>query len=317
MVIHQPDDVTAAVLAEAAHAADPRARELLALAVKHLHAFVGEARLTEAEFQHLCAAIVRAGQASGPGHNEVVLAAGSLGVSALVCLLNNPGAPGGEASTANLLGPFWRDGLPPTPDGGSIVRSPTPGPAIFVTVKIVDRQGAPVAGATVDVWHASPDGFYENQDPAQAEMNLRGRFTSGADGCVRFRSVKPAGYPVPVSGPVGDLLRLQGRHNLRPAHLHLLVHQPGFKTQFTQLYSDDDPHLHDDVQFAVTAACVAHYVRHDGGEKPAPEVTPPWYTLEHRLVLQPGAAAWPRPPISGKSTAAERPPLTVLEPRRD
>lgn len=314
MIIRDPDDVTAAVLAEAAHTADARSRELLVLAVKHLHAFVREAGLTEAEFQRLCAAIVRAGQVSGPGHNEVVLAAGSLGVSALVCLLNNAGA--GEPTTANLLGPFWREGAPATADGGSIVRSPTPGPAIFVTVHLVDPRGTPVAGAEVDVWHASPEGFYENQDPAQAEMNLRGRFVSQPDGCVRFRSVKPVGYPVPVAGPVGNLLRLQGRHNLRPAHLHLLVHQPGFKTQFTQLYSDDDAHLHDDVQFAVTAACVAHYRRHDGGEPPASDVQPPWYTLEHRIVLQPGEAAWPRPPISGKTAAAERPAMVVLEGHR-
>ena len=39
-----------------------------------------------------------------------------------------------------------------------------------------------MAGAKVDVWHASSEGFYENQDPEQADMNLRGQFTTDASG---------------------------------------------------------------------------------------------------------------------------------------
>lgn len=315
MVIRNETDLTEAVLAEAAHAGDARFREILTAAVRHLHAFVREARLTEGEFQRLCAAIARAGQLSDASHNEVVLAAGSLGVSALVCLLNNP-AVGDAGTTANLLGPFWRSGAPATANGGSIVRSPTPGEPIFVTGWVHDREGRPVAGAEVDVWHASPEGYYENQDPAQAEMNLRGRFVTDADGRFAFRSVKPAGYPIPVSGPVGDLLRAQGRHNLRPAHLHVLIHKAGYKTQFSQLYSADDPHLDDDVQFAVTEALVANYVRHDDGTAPAADVQPPWYTLEQRFVIDAGESTWPRPPISAK-TAGVRPALAVLPARDD
>ena len=61
----------------------------LVAAITHLHAFVREARLTEPEFHQLCAALARAGQRTTASHNEVVLGAGSLGVSALVCLQNN------------------------------------------------------------------------------------------------------------------------------------------------------------------------------------------------------------------------------------
>jgi catechol 1,2-dioxygenase len=166
-----------------------------------------------------------------------------------------------------------------------------------------------VAGADVDVWHASADGYYENQDPGQADMNLRGRFTTDADGSIRFRSIKPAGYPIPVNGPVGELLRAQGRHNMRPAHIHFLIHKPGYKTQFSQVYSDDDPHLDDDVQFAVTRALVGRYVRHAGEPAPAPDVGGDWYTLEQTFVIEPGEARWPRPPITGKSaTPVSLPP---------
>ena len=100
-----------------------------------------------------------------------------------------------------------------------------------------------MAGAEVDVWHASPVGLYENQDPEQAEMNLRGKFTTDANGEFSFRSIKPAGYPIPMNGPVGALLNAQKRHNFRPAHLHFLVYKPGFKTVTSQIYSPDDPHL--------------------------------------------------------------------------
>jgi Catechol dioxygenase N terminus len=105
-VITGPDDVTAAVLAEVERAKDPRTRELLAAAVRHLHAFVRETQLTEPEFQRLAQIIARLGQLTNQAHNEVVLIAGSLGVSSLVCLQNN-GAGGVRETTANLLGPFW------------------------------------------------------------------------------------------------------------------------------------------------------------------------------------------------------------------
>src|SRR4051812_2208096 len=120
MIIQNDYDLTRAVLAEAERAEDPRFRRLLSAAVQHLHAFVRETELTEAEFRQICGVIARCGQCTTPSHNEVVLAAGSLGVSALVCLLNN--GQDGE-TTANLMGPFWRKGSPQTPQGGSIVRS--------------------------------------------------------------------------------------------------------------------------------------------------------------------------------------------------
>ena len=296
MIATRADDITAAVLAEADRTPDPRQRELLLAAVRHLHAFASEVRLTEAELFRLAAAVARAGQMTTASHNELMLAAGSLGLSALVCLLNNP--PGG---TANLLGPFWRSGAPTMASGDSIVRSPTAGERVVVRAEVVDGEGRPVEGAEVDVWHASPEGFYENQDPVQADMNLRGRFVTDAQGRFELRTVKPSGYPVPVSGPVGDLLRMQGRHNLRPAHIHFLIAKAGFKTQFAQVYSADDPNLESDVQFAVTAPLVGRYVAQAEGS----------WLLEQRFVLQAGESRLPVPPISGRAEG-QRPLLEVL-----
>lgn len=311
MIIQQSTDITRAVLSAAERSPDPRFRRLLTSAVRHLHDFVRETELTEPEFRRICGEIAKLGQLTSPSHNEVVLAAGSLGISALVCLLNNSGNESHE-TTANLMGPFWREGSPEMPNGASIVRSPTAGDPVFVRITVRDRDGRPVEGAEVHTWQASSEGFYENQDPAQADMNLRGRFTTDAEGRVWFRSIRPSGYPIPVGGPVGALIRAQGRHNMRPAHLHFLVHKAGFKTQFSQVYSSDDPHLETDVQFGVTQALVGLYVAHDDGPAPDADVRGRWFSLEHALIVEPGDDALPPAPITAKAEG-ERPRLVILE----
>jgi hydroxyquinol 1,2-dioxygenase len=310
MIIRTQEDVTPAVLSEIARAPDPRFREVMSALVRHLHAFAREVKLTEAEYQLAASFIVALGQKSSESHNEAILMGGALGMSSLVCLLNN-GNNGATETTANLLGPFWRTDSPATQNGDSIVRSATPGEPIFVNAWIKDPQGKPVAGAEVDVWHSSTEGYYENQDPVQADMNLRGKFTTDADGHIAFRSIKPSGYPIPVDGPVGDLLRAQGRANMRPAHLHFLIYKPGFKTHISQVYTDDDPSLETDSQFGVTRALIGHYVRHDG-PAPAADVKGPWYSLDYTFGIEPGIAKWPRPPISGKARG-ERPAIERLK----
>ena len=310
MIIKTEADVTTAVLADIQRADDRRLREILSALVRHLHDFAREVRLTEPEFREACAYVNALGQQTTASHNEAVLMAGSLGLSSLVCLLNN-GNSGQTETTANLLGPFWRLDSPRTENGGSIVRSATPGVPIFVDILVADQTGRPVAGAEVDVWHCSQEGYYENHDPTQADMNQRGKFTSDANGRVHFRSIKPIGYPIPVDGPVGDLLRAQKRHNLRPAHLHFLIFKPGFKTQVSQVYASDDPNLDTDVQFGVTQRLIGEFVRHDGGGAPAPDVPGPWFSLQYTFEIEPGEARLPRPPITDK-LKGDRPEIERL-----
>jgi hydroxyquinol 1,2-dioxygenase len=314
MIIDGPDSVTQAVLNEIERAPDPRFREVMAALVRHLHAFVREVKLSEEEFHQACAIVNSIGQNSSSFHNEAVLMSGSLGVSTLVCLLNN-GNHGATETTANLLGPFWRLDSPRTENGGSIVRSPTPGPELFVTAHVKDPDGKPVAGAEVDIWQSSTEGLYENQDPTQADMNLRGKFTTDADGDFSFRSILPAGYPIPINGPVGDLLRAQGRHNMRPAHLHFLIFKEGFKTHISQVYVPEDPHIETDVQFGVTRALLGNYVRRESGTPPAPGVKAPWYTLDYTFRMERGKAALPRAPIQDKAKTAEMRPQFLAAAR--
>ena len=287
MIIRKQEDVTEAVLGEMHRTPDARTKQILGSLVTHLHAFVREVRLTEREFQEAIGLINAIGRKTTPSHNEAMLMAGALGVSNLVCLLNNA-----HPTQANNLGPFYRAGAPRCADGDSLLRSPTPGARMVFKGHVKDNRGNAVSGAEVDVWHSSPVGLYENQDPAQAEMNLRGRFTTLADGSFSFTSVKPAGYPVPIDGPTGVLLGAQKRHNNRPAHLHFLIYKPGFKTIASQVYDPEDPHLDTDSQFGVTQALIGNYVR-SGDE----------YSLEFTFVIEPGEARLPKPPITEKARA--------------
>ena len=275
--------------------ANPRLKEIMGLLVDHAHAFVRESNLTDEELDAGLRFIGRIGQANSDTHNEVVLASDVLGISTLVAYRNNPQEEGQSASA--LLGPFWRLNAPECKNGENIARSETPGPAMFVKGVVRNVAGAPIVGACVDVWQASPVGLYEVQDPNQDEMNLRGKFETDKQGCYDFRTVRPAGYPVPVHGPIGELLKAQDRHPYRPAHIHFMVSAPGFKTLITQIFADDAEHLTTDVVFGVTQALVGHFERHDSASPEFPDAPLPFFTLQYDFVLDEGVQTFPEPPI--------------------
>jgi protocatechuate 3,4-dioxygenase beta subunit len=295
VILEHQSQVTDAVLDANAATPDPRLREIIDSLVRHVHAFLRETRPTEDEFEVGLRFIAAIGQKTRDMRNEVVLAADVFGVSTLVGLLNSPLGP--DHTAAALLGPFWRQNAPVCALGDNIARSDTPGAPLFVRGHVRNSAGKPVPGAVIDVWQASPVGLYENEDPAQQDYNLRGVFRADAEGGFHFRSVKPAGYPVPVDGPVGGLLRAQRRHPYRPAHLHFMVSHPGYKTLVTQVFPSDAEDLGRDVTFSVIASLIGNFVRHEGGTPPAPDVKGPWYTLDYDLVIEPGEQRFPVPPI--------------------
>lgn len=295
MIINNEAEVTEAVLKVMEQTKDDRLREIMISLVKHLHGFIRDVRLTEPEFQMATKLLNEIGQASNDSHNEPILMAGSLGVSSLVCLLNN-GNQGTTETTQSILGPFWRMNSPPTENGGSLIRSETDGEPMFVDLTFRDPSGNPIADAEVDIWHCSPEGFYENQDESQISMNLRGKFITNDEGKLWFRSVKQSGYPIPTDTTVGKLLDAQDRHPFRPAHIHVLAFKQGFKTVISQIYADDDRNLESDVQFGVTQALIGKFLHHEeahpGGQAPSG-----WYSLSHELIMEAGEATLPVPPI--------------------
>src|SRR5277367_4040848 len=293
MLIKRQQDVTPAVLEVMRRTRDPRLREIMISLVTHLHGFVRDVGLTEAEFRDAAAILNEIGKLTSDTHNEAVLMSGSLGVSSLVCLLNN-GDGGNTETSQSLLGPFWRLNSPRVVNGGTIVRSDTPGDALLVTARVIDRAGKPIAGAEVDIWHASPTGLYENQDPEQADMNLRGKFTTDEEGRFWFTTVKMVGYPIPTDGVVGRMLKAQNRQPNRPAHLHALIFKPGYKVLISQVYDTEDPNINVDPQFGVSQALLGDYVRHTEPHPSDTTVRPPWYSLDYTYVMEPGEAKLPR-----------------------
>jgi len=285
-----PQSLLPLVLSAMADTPSPRLRQLMASLTTHLHHFVIENAVTEAEFERAVDFLIGIGQATGPKTNEVILAADLLGVSTLVALLNNPGGEESADSHAALLGPFWRANAPACPNGASIARSNCDGFPMEVRGRVFGADGQPLAGAVVDVWQADPKGLYENQDPAQPEMNLRGRFETDADGRFFFRTVTPSGYPVPTSGPCGELLAAQRRHPYRPAHLHFMVAKPDHKVLITQVFTAEDARLESDPVFGVTRALVGRFERtsRDGH---------PLMQLAHDFHLAAGEMVYPKPPI--------------------
>jgi len=284
-VVEGADSITGIVLRAMSRTPDERLRAVMESLVRHLHDFVREVRPTEEEFERGIDFLVRVGQVSGPEKNEGILLSDLLGVSTLVSLLNNS-AGRGETDAA-LLGPFWRGNAPPCANGDSIARDTGGGEPLEVRCEVVDLDGRALDGVDVEVWQASPVGLYENQDPRQPGHNLRGRFITDAKGRFHFRSVKPAGYPVPVDGPCGELLRAQERHPYRPAHLHFMLSRAGYRTLITQVFDNADNSIASDVVFGVTPALSGRFERAGDGT----------WRLAYRFVMQPGERRIPRPPI--------------------
>lgn len=298
-LISSEADVTAIVLQAMAATGNPRLKEIMTSLVTHLHQFALEVRPTEQEFEYGLRWIAALGQHTNQFNNEVVLAADVLGVSTLIDLINNDGLQGETMSA--LLGPFYRGAAPECASGDCIAREGTPGPKIFFSGRVLETDGRPIGGATLDVWQASPVGLYENQDATQPDLNLRGKFTTDADGRFHFSSVRPAGYPVPTNGPVGDLLRAQNRAPMRPAHIHFIVSAPGHKTLITQVFFDQPEALENDVVFGAKRQLVGSFVEYKAPHPDHPGIAAPFFTSEYDFKLVPGTPCFPVPPITGKN----------------
>jgi catechol 1,2-dioxygenase len=259
--------LTQEVLAGLEQCKDPRLREIIGALVRHLHAFVRDVELTEAEWHQAICFLTATGQMCDDKRQEFILLSDVLGISMLVDAVNNRKGPGATEST--VLGPFYVADAPRRALGDNICLDDK-GEPLFVSGRVLDEHGKPVAGASLDVWQAHEDGFYDVQQPGvQPAMNLRGLFTADKDGRFWFRSVKPRHYSIPHDGPVGKLLAALGRHPNRPAHLHVIVSAPGFAPVTTHIFVDDDPYLASDAVFGVKNNLVGRFVRRDDPERAA------------------------------------------------
>ena len=245
------------VAASFAHTPDPRLRDLLSSLVGHLHAFVRDVRLTPGEWAEAIAFLTETGQTCDDVRQEFILLSDTLGVSMLVESLAHDA---GGLTEATVEGPFHVVESPVRELGADINVTGQPGEPCLVTGVVLDERGEPFAGARVDVWQANAEGFYDVQRPEEVPRgDLRGAFTTDAQGRFWFRTIVPSFYPIPTDGPVGRMLRATGRHGFRPAHIHVEVSAPGLRTLTTHLFVAGSPYLDSDAVFGVRESLVLDF----------------------------------------------------------
>jgi protocatechuate 3,4-dioxygenase beta subunit len=245
------------VSASFANAPDPRLREILDSLVHHLHDFIKDVRLTDAEWLTAIQFLTATGHMSDTNRQEFILLSDVLGASMLVETVNHPATGGATEST--VLGPFHEVVSPPMPLGANLSLEAAGEPCL-VTGRVVGADREPLAGASVDVWQADADGFYDVQKPGEIPaLNLRGLFTADADGQFWFRTIVPTFYPIPDDGPVGQLLSATRRHPYRPAHIHFLVTADGHEAVTTHVFVDGGQYLDSDAVFAVKRSLVREF----------------------------------------------------------
>jgi protocatechuate 3,4-dioxygenase beta subunit len=277
------------VAASFAAAPDPRLRQVMASLVRHLHAFVRDIEPTEDEWAGAIEFLTATGQACGPTRQEFILLSDVLGVSMLVDAIAHRLPDGATEST--VLGPFHLVASPEREPGADICLDGKGEPCL-VAGRVRALDGTPLAGATVEVWQANGEGFYDVQQPGvQPERNLRGLFTTDAEGRFRFRSVVPVAYPIPDDGPVGALLHRAGRHPYRPAHLHVIAGAPGHLPVTTHVFLAGDPYLGSDPVFGVKRSLVRELETVDDEAEAARHgLRAPFRRLGVDLTLQPQPA---------------------------
>ncbi len=269
-------NITQAVIARFAQTPDPRLKEIMTSLVQHLHAFAREVKLTEAEWMQGIEFLTATGQKCDDKRQEFILLSDTLGLSMLTVAMNNDKPQG--CTEATVFGPFHVEGAPHYAHGDDVANGAAGEPCI-VRGRVLGLDGTPVAGADVEVWQADADGNYDVQYEGLGRHQARGVLQAGADGRFHFRTIVAEAYPIPVDGPVGDLLRATKRHPWRPAHLHFMITAPGYERLITHVFRNGDPYLDSDAVFGVRQSLVADWVKQPDGV----------HTLDFDFVLNPKA----------------------------
>jgi protocatechuate 3,4-dioxygenase beta subunit len=261
--------ITDAVLEQMSSTPDARLKQVMAALVRHLHAFAREVDLTPDEWLGGIRFLTEVGQKCTPFRQEFILLSDTLGMSSLVNALHDKRAL--ESSTkSSLLGPFYRQDAPAMKLGDSIVTKST-APEICIYGRVIDSNGRAIPNALVQVWEPDETGNYDLQKHDPSEMDLRGCFRTDSEGRYYFRAVCPLGYMIPMDGPVGKMIRAQGRHGYRPAHIHFLIGAAGYREVVTALYISGDDHIDSDTVFGVTESLITT-VKQDDSSSPMPNL---------------------------------------------
>lgn len=283
------EELVETVVASFADAPDARLRDVLQALTRHLHAFVREVRLTEAEWAAGIEFLNAAGRITDDRRQEFILLSDVLGISMQTVAVNNEAY--GDATEATVFGPFFVDDAPLIDNGGDIAGG-APGQPCWVEGTVTDTEGAPIAGARIEVWEADEDGFYDVQY-ADDRVAGRAHLFSDDEGRYRFWGLTPTPYPIPNDGPVGRLLDAVHRSPMRASHLHFMVSAPARRTLVTHIFVRGDELLERDSVFGVKDSLVMDFL-----DQPAGTPTPDgrdlgdqtWSRTRFDIVLAPAGA---------------------------
>ena len=241
---------------------DPRRKEILHSAIKHLHAFTTDVDLTREEWLEGVFYLTDVGQICGPARQEFILLSDLLGLSALIEFQDR--RVEGTETPGSVAGPFHATGSPFIPIGGTIdVDKMSGSQSALVKGTVKDADGNPLVGAILDIWQTAPNRKYAIQDDTQSENNLRGKQKTDEQGNFAFYTVKPVPYSVPRDGPAGKILDISHRHGMRAAHIHFEIHADGFKPLITEVFPSDDPYLENDTVFGACKPLQVEYKASD------------------------------------------------------
>jgi len=296
------DNLTAEVVKRLGKTKDKRLREIMASAVKHLHAFAREVKLTEEEWFEGIKFLTAVGQKCDDKRQEFILLSDVLGLSMMIVSLNHKTVPG--ATEATVLGPFFAHGAKEYGYGADLREGATmKGEDVWVSGRVLSLDGKPVANAALDIWQAKADGIYDVQ--TEGEFELRGRVKANAKGEFAFASYKPKFYSIPMDGPVGDLINTTTGNHMRPAHMHAIVSAPGYQQVITHVFVEGDPYLDGDAVFAVKNSLVAKYQKiSNAAEAKKLGMPNPFLKLEWNFRLAPEAGVKARKKIAASDAVA-------------
>lgn len=261
---HQNEfSITEDAVARLANCKSPRLKQISESLIRHLHAFIQEVEVTPEEWFEGIQFLTKTGQICDEKRQEYILFSDILGASMLIDAIANRKPAG--ATESSVLGPFYVEGAPELHSGAGLAG--VKGARVRVHGKVVDLDGKPIKGATLDVWQTAPNGLYHVQDKEQPEYHLCGKLRSDSDGNYSFLTLEPVSYSIPTDGPVGKYLRDMGRHPFRPAHIHFIVSATDHKPVVTQLFTEGDPYLDSDAVFGVKPSLVVPFVNTANGGK--------------------------------------------------